>query len=155
MTAKNLAAAALVGVWMMLATGCGGSSSSSRPPQASSQTVGGTVSGLSGTVVLQNNGADNLTLASNGSFTFSTPVAQGGTYNATVLTQPATQTCVVTNGSGTMGDAGITNISLTCSNNSTTLAISASTASCSRDSPTNVLIDVAPVRPQPRAGRRG
>ncbi len=122
MTAKNLAAAALIGAWMILTTGCGGSSSSSTV----TVTVGGTVSGLSGTVVLQNNGADNLTLTSNGSFTFSTPVAQGATYNATVLTQPATQTCVVTNGSGTMGGANITNVGLTCSNNSTTLAISAS-----------------------------
>lgn len=131
MTAKNLAAAALIGACMMLVTGCGGSSSSSRPPQASSQTVGGTVSGLSGTVVLQNNGADNLVLTSNGSFTFSTPVAQGDTYNATVLTQPATQICVVTNGSSTMGGASVTNVGLTCSNNTTTLAISASSIALS------------------------
>ena len=84
------------------------------------------MSGLSGTVVLQNNGADNLSLAGNGAFAFLTPVAQGGTYNATVLTQPATQTCVVTNGSATMGGANITNVGLTCSNNTTTLAISVS-----------------------------
>ena len=89
-------------------------------------TVGGTVSGLSGTVVLQNNGADNLALTGNGSFTFATPVAEGGTYNATVLTQPATQTCAVTNGSGTVGGANITNVGLTCSNNSTTLTLSVS-----------------------------
>jgi hypothetical protein len=62
------------------------------------RTVGGTVSGLaaSESVVLQNNGGDNLTVNSNGSFTFSTSVAQGATYNVTVLTQPATQTCTVT-----------------------------------------------------------
>jgi hypothetical protein len=87
-------------------------------------TVGGTVSGLSGTVVLQNNGADNLPLASDGAFTFSTPVAQGAAYNATVSTQPATQTCVVTNGSGTMAGSNVTNVSLTCTANTTTLAIS-------------------------------
>ena len=37
--------------------------------------VGGTVSGLSGTVVLQDNGGDNLSVGANGSFTFATPLA--------------------------------------------------------------------------------
>ena len=40
-------------------------------------TVGGTVSGLSGTVVLQDNGADNLTVTANGPFTFATALAPG------------------------------------------------------------------------------
>ena len=89
-------------------------------------TVGGTVSGLSGTVVLQNNVADNLSLNSNGPFTFSTPVAEGATYNVTVLTQPSGQTCSVTNGSGTMGGADVTNVSVNCVTNMTTLSTSVS-----------------------------
>lgn len=40
---------------------------------ASTYTVGGAVSGLSGTLVLQNNGGDNLTITQNGSSTFATP----------------------------------------------------------------------------------
>ena len=39
--------------------------------------VGGTVSGLSGTVVLQDNGGDNLSVSTNGSFTFATAVPAG------------------------------------------------------------------------------
>lgn len=39
-------------------------------------TVGGTVNGLSGTLVLQNNGTNDTTLTTNGSFTFSSPVAK-------------------------------------------------------------------------------
>ena len=35
-------------------------------------TIGGTITGLSGTVVLQDNGGDNLTLTADGTFTFST-----------------------------------------------------------------------------------
>ena len=89
-------------------------------------TVGGTVSGLSGTVVLQDNGGDNLTINSNGSFTFATPVAQGAPYSVTVLTQPKGQTCSVTNGSGTMGGANVTNVSVNCVTNTTTLTTSAS-----------------------------
>ncbi|MGL6029299.1 MAG: hypothetical protein ACRC0M_05905 [Legionella sp.] len=89
-------------------------------------TVGGTVSGLSGTVVLQDNGGDNLTINSNGSFTFATPVAQGAPYSVTVLTQPAGQTCSLTNGSGTMGGANVTNVGVNCVTNTTTLNTSVS-----------------------------
>ena len=35
--------------------------------------VGGTVSGLSGTVVLQDNGGDNLTVTASDTFAFATP----------------------------------------------------------------------------------
>ncbi|HHF7347013.1 TPA: hypothetical protein ACPSKE_000171 [Legionella feeleii] len=81
--------------------------------------VGGTVSGLSGTVVLQNNGTDDLPINNSGSFTFSTPVAQGAGYNVSVLTQPVTQTCTITNGSGTMGGTDVTNVDVNCINNTT------------------------------------
>ncbi|HRI03768.1 MAG TPA: choice-of-anchor Q domain-containing protein, partial [Pyrinomonadaceae bacterium] len=87
-------------------------------------TVGGTVSGLAGSgLVLQNNAGDNLPVAANGSFTFATPVASGGTYAVTVLTQPSapTQTCVVTSGSGSVTNANITNVSVTCTTNSYTI----------------------------------
>ncbi|WP_028387723.1 DUF1566 domain-containing protein [Legionella fairfieldensis] len=89
-------------------------------------TVGGTLSGLSsGTVVLQNNGADNLSLSSDGAFTFTSTVAQGAPYNVTVLTQPPSQTCTVTNGSGTMGAGNVTNVAVNCAVN-TTLSTSVS-----------------------------
>ncbi len=87
------------------------------------RTIGGTISGLSGQVRLQNNGADTLTLTSNGSFTFATPIAQGGNYAVTVLTQPAIQTCTVNNGSGTTGSSNITNVGLSCITNTTTLTV--------------------------------
>lgn len=89
-------------------------------------TVGGTVSGLSGTVILLNNGADADTITSNGSFTFTTPVAEGSPYNVTVGTQPSGQTCIVTNGSGTMMGGNVTNVSVSCTTNSTTLSTSLS-----------------------------
>ena len=82
-------------------------------------TVGGTVSGLSGTVVLQDNGGDNLSLSANGTFTFATALATGAAYNVTVLTNPTGQTCTVTNGSGTVAAANITNVAVTCTNSTT------------------------------------
>jgi hypothetical protein len=80
-------------------------------------TVGGTVSGLVGTgLVLQNNGGDNLNITANGPFTFATALANGSPYNVTVLTQPTgpAQTCTVTNGSGTISGANVTNVQVTC-----------------------------------------
>ncbi len=78
--------------------------------------VGGSVSGLSGSVVLQNNGTDNLTRNADGSFTFATPVTSGSAYSVTVLTQPAGQFCTVSNGSGT-ASGNVSNVAVTCSNN--------------------------------------
>lgn len=86
-------------------------------------TVGGTVSGLSGSLVLQNNGADNLTRNANGAFTFATPVTSGGAYAVTVLTQPAGQICSVSQGSGT-ASGQVTNVAITCSNISISYSIS-------------------------------
>ena len=76
--------------------------------------MGGTVSGLSGTVVLQDNGGDNLSVSANGSFTFATRLAGGAAYSVTVKTNPSGQTCTVTGGSGTIGSANVTNVAVSC-----------------------------------------
>ena len=80
----------------------------------STYTITGSVTGLSGTLVLENNGANSTTITSNGSFTFATPVAYGASYNVTVGTQPSSQTCTVTNGSGTGVTANVTTVSVGC-----------------------------------------
>lgn len=77
-------------------------------------TVGGTVSGLVGTLELRNNGVDLLAITSNGSFTFPASVAFGSLYVVTINTQPLNQTCTVTNGTGTMGGGNVTNVVLAC-----------------------------------------
>ena len=87
-----------------------------------SYSVGGTVSGLSGTVVLQDNGGDDLSVTANGSFTFATAVAGGAGYRVTVKTNPSGQSCTVSNGSGTVGSANVTNVAVSC----TSVATSAS-----------------------------
>jgi hypothetical protein len=84
---------------------------------AATFTIGGSVSGLnSGTsVTLLDNGGDSLTVSANGAFTFKTPIASGSTYSVTVGTQPTGETCTVTNGSGTVGSADVTNVAVACS----------------------------------------
>lgn len=100
---------------MMVWAACGSSSSTPSPsPSPSTYTVGGTVSGLSGTVVLQNNAGDDLSLTADGSFTFSTALADAASYAVTVLTQPSGQTCTVTSGSGTIAAANVTGVTVTC-----------------------------------------
>ena len=82
---------------------------------ASLNTIGGTLTGLTGTgLVLQDNGGDNLAVSANAtSFTFATPVTGGGAYSVTVLAQPIGENCAVSNGSGT-ATASVTNVSVTC-----------------------------------------
>src|SRR6185437_8405114 len=70
----------------------------------SSFTVGGTVSGLSGTLVLQNNGGDDLTVSTNGPFTFATALMGGANYSITIAMQPSGATCTVSDGGGTVQD---------------------------------------------------
>ncbi len=78
------------------------------------------MSGLSGTVVLQDNGGDNLSVTANGTFTFATELARRAAYSVTVKTNPAGQTCTVASGSGTIAAANVTNVAVTCTANSAT-----------------------------------
>lgn len=94
-----------------LLAGCGGGGSDSG---ATTYSVGGTISGLDGTLVLQNNGGDNLSRSTNGAFNFGTRLPAGSAHAVTVLSQPAGQICQVTNGSGTVGTANVTSIQVAC-----------------------------------------
>jgi hypothetical protein len=79
--------------------------------------IGGTVSGLSGSgLVLRNNGGDNLSISASGTFTFATKIASGATYAVTILTHPSGQYCSVTNASGTVDGANVTNVTVSCTN---------------------------------------
>ncbi len=79
-------------------------------------TIGGTVTGLNGTVVLRNNGGNDLTVGADGAFAFSTALASGSAYGVTVQAQPSfpAQDCTITNGSGT-ASANVTSVAVVCS----------------------------------------
>jgi hypothetical protein len=83
------------------------------PPPAS-YSVGGSVSGLAGTVVLQDNGGDDLSVSANGSFAFVTRLATGAAYSVSVRTQPAGQVCTVSGAAGTVASANVTSVAVTC-----------------------------------------
>jgi hypothetical protein len=89
---------------------CGGGGSA-----APTYSIAVTISGLSGTLVLQNNDSDVFSAAANGVFTFASRLAGASTYSVTVKTQPTGQTCVVANGNGTVNRSDVTNVTVTCS----------------------------------------
>jgi N-acetylneuraminic acid mutarotase len=114
-----------LGTWLLAAclasliSGCGGGGSGvpGAGGTPATYTIGGTVSGLSGSgLVLQDNGGNNFSVSANGAFTFSTALDAGATYAVTVLTQPTgpAQTCSVTNGTGTVAQANVTSVAVTC-----------------------------------------
>jgi hypothetical protein len=90
------------------------------PPAQGSQdsfTIGGNVSGLVGSgLVLQNNGAGDLSVAADGAFTFASRVATGTAYSVAVLSQPTSpaQTCTVARGSGSVAGANVSDVAVTC-----------------------------------------
>jgi hypothetical protein len=90
------------------------------PPAQGAQTgltIGGSVAGLTGSgLVLQNNGAGDLSVTSDGAFTFAETVSSGAPYSVTVLTQPSSpaQTCTVANGTGTVANNNVSTVVVTC-----------------------------------------
>ena len=104
-----------------------GGGSSHDPP---SYTVGGTVTGLAGGgLVLRihksgggfftpaTTATDSIAVATDGRFTFPAaayPLNNVWTYSVSVDGQPASQTCDLANGFGTVMDANVTNVQVTC-----------------------------------------
>lgn len=100
--------------------GGGGGSGSGSTSGSTLHSVGGIVVGLTSgsSLVLQINGADNLSISANGNFTFATRLGAGSPYSIAVTTQPAGESCAVGAGSGAVAAANVTSISVTCATNS-------------------------------------
>jgi Lactonase, 7-bladed beta-propeller len=82
-------------------------------------TIGGTISGVSGTLVLENNGRDALTLTSDGPFRFPLAIPSGSSYDVTTksATGSQSQACSFTNAIGTVADSDINNVTIACQAN--------------------------------------
>ena len=79
--------------------------------------------GAGDSLVLANNGGDNLAVNANGSFTFATPRASGAPYNVTVLSHggPIAQSCSVSSGVGVIGGGNVTSVAINCATNTFTV----------------------------------
>jgi CHRD domain-containing protein len=113
MNIRNVVIGAVVSALVAgVVVSCGGGGyGDSGSTGAVTYTVGGTLSGATGTVVLKLNGGGDLPMA-NGSFTFASGVASGTPFNVQVVA--ANQRCTVANGAGTMGAVNISNVAVTC-----------------------------------------
>ncbi len=88
-----------------------------RPMPGTPVTIGGTVTGLLGSgLVLRQVTTGEVLPVGNGSFTFTQRLAPSSAYSVVVDTQPTNplQVCTVTNGSGTVTNANITNVAVDC-----------------------------------------
>ncbi len=83
--------------------------------------ISGTVNGLNGSLTLQNNGSDNLILTTDGNFRFTTALDNLSNYVITILNQPATQNCVASNANGQINGNNISDIVVTCTDNTVSL----------------------------------
>ena len=109
--------AACAAFFLAACTGGVHQSSSNGTTGSAQYTVGGTVSGLTGSgLVLASSAGETLPVAANGSFTFKTTFPTGNPYYVLVLTQPSSpsQTCLASNGAGTVENASVTAITVVC-----------------------------------------
>lgn len=92
-----------------------GATTSPSPPPPATYRVSVNVSGLPSatSVVLQDNGANNLTVTANGTYAFATKLANGAGYSVSVLTQPSGASCSASSPSGTIAAANVT-VTVTC-----------------------------------------
>lgn len=79
------------------------------------RTIGGDVTGLTGTGLQLLNNSETLSIAADGPYTFPTTVADGSTYAVSVSTQPTApgQVCTVASATGTVS-ANVTTADVTC-----------------------------------------
>lgn len=120
----SLTSAAIFNIALSLGLiGCGGSSDvGTTTPTA--YTIDVTISGLSGdSLVLQNNASDDLSISSDGNYTFSTALTNSSAYDVTVLNMPTNpgQICTISNATGTVQGSNISKINVTCLTNTYTV----------------------------------
>ncbi len=78
--------------------------------------IGGALAGLrDGTsLVLRNNGGDDLTISADGAFVFPKKMINGDRYEVSVATQPIDQSCAVQAGTGIAGAEDVSDVSIQC-----------------------------------------
>ena len=101
----------LLGLFTLMAA-CGGETTPTPPPPTF--LVAGRLQGLEGTLALQLNGQEQLTLDTNGPFTFETRLADRAAYSVAVTASPPEQACTVADGTGTVAGADVGPVLVSC-----------------------------------------
>ncbi|MCH8844472.1 MAG: hypothetical protein IID61_16050, partial [SAR324 cluster bacterium] len=133
--------AALIAVAALFLTACGsGNDKVSKNIPAPDYALDVTVTSLSGSLVLQNNGGDDLTITADGTFTFATALADGENYNVTIVSKPAEQSCAVFSASGTVNGDDVTDVAVKCSFDNIAPVADDFTVSVYRDTPVDITL---------------
>lgn len=111
------------GIVLLALTGCGGGASNGGSttggvtPPPPTYLVAGSIVGLKSGGMTLASGADKLAVpAAATTFTLPTALPTGTNYSVSIANQPPrfTQRCAVANGSGTISNANISNVTITC-----------------------------------------
>jgi hypothetical protein len=120
------AAMALLALYACNGGGYSGPTSPPPPPPLATYSIGGTISApvsAFGTIVLQDNGGDDLTVSNATTFTFPTKLPTGATYSVTVKSSPSLPVLVcnayatptsANPATGTVAGADVTGLSIGC-----------------------------------------
>jgi hypothetical protein len=84
------------------------------PPPPVTYKIGGTIAGLSGSLTLRLNGAENLVRTDNGPFTFVSELDDQSDYTVAITASPAEQECTLQGATGKVSGADITSLRVTC-----------------------------------------
>jgi hypothetical protein len=103
----------------MLVGACGGHSTDSQSTASATSAVAhqvsGTVSHLEAVGLTLTNGNETISVdATSGTFSFSSAVTEGSSYEVTIASHPATQHCEVTNGAGKMAKSDAGDVVVSC-----------------------------------------
>ncbi len=107
----------VLGSCSLVLASCGGEASNDPGPtgNATTYSVGGTISGLTASGLVLANGADTFSPAVGATaFTFAGRLTDGTAYEVTVATQPPGVTCTIAGGSGVIATSNVTDVTVSC-----------------------------------------
>jgi hypothetical protein len=107
----------LVGLAVLMLS-CGDDPNPPGPPKLR---VGGSISGLTGSITLQLNGTESLTRSENGPFTFQSELEDQSTFTVTVTQAPEEQDCPLQGDTGKLNGANVTSVKVVCTSRTYTL----------------------------------
>jgi hypothetical protein len=123
------------GIWGSLAAAAAAAALVSCNGTEPTYTIGGDISGISitGPAIVKLNGGSDISMSSDGSFTFDQKLTQNASYNVQVV-NPSGR-CTVANGTGTVAQSNINNVSISCAVQTNEFVIRSAILNGSKESP--------------------
>ncbi|MDH5445585.1 MAG: hypothetical protein OEY52_08495 [Gammaproteobacteria bacterium] len=117
MIARRFSYLITIAISLVLIQGCsggGGGGGGGTPPADPKYSIGGTVSGLNGTLVLKNKEEPNKEITGDGSYKIASELDDKTDYAVSIVSSPDTQKCTISNENGSVDGADVSNINVNC-----------------------------------------